>query len=181
FDVGEPQPHRYSTRVRSASGSCRAIPGDVQPEGVVSDLETIVTPPRGTLTPAQRTTTFTYYADNAALGPGRVQRITSPVTGATTNFAYDGKGRLRTVTESDGYALTTDYDDLDRPTRVTYPDGTYEETTYTRLDATDQRDRLGRWTHFFYDAPRRLVLTSDPMNRTIRQQWCVCGVLDKLI
>ena len=29
-----------------------------------SDLETIVTPPRGTLTPAQRTTTFSYYADN---------------------------------------------------------------------------------------------------------------------
>jgi len=34
-----------------------------------ADLETIVTPPRGTLTPAQRTTTFTYYADNAALEP----------------------------------------------------------------------------------------------------------------
>ena len=85
------------------------------------------------------------------------------------------------MTESDGYAVTTDYDDLDRPTRITYSDGTYEETTYTRLNATDQRDRLGRWTHFFYDAVRRLVLTSDPMNRTIRQQWCVCGVLDKLI
>src|SRR5207247_2268887 len=55
------------------------------------DLETIVTPPRGTLTPAQRTTTFTYYADNATLGPGRVQRITGPVTGATTKTENEAK------------------------------------------------------------------------------------------
>jgi len=91
------------------------------------DLETVITPPRGSLTQAERTTTFAYYADNAPLGPGRVQRITGPVGGATTDFAYDSYGRARTVTESDGYALTTDYDAFDRPTRVTYPDGTYEE------------------------------------------------------
>jgi YD repeat-containing protein len=124
---------------------------------------------------------LTYYSDNASLGPARLQRITGPVSGATTDFAYDGKGRLQTVTESDGYAVTAAYDDLDRPTSLTYPDGTFEQTVYTRLDATDQRDRLGRWSHFFYDAVRRLALTRDPLGNMITQQWCNCGVLDKLI
>jgi RHS repeat-associated protein len=145
------------------------------------DLETIVTPARGSLTQAERTTTFTYYADNAPLGPGRVQRITGPVSGATTDFAYDSYGRARTVTESDGYALTTDYDTFDRPTRVTYPDGTYEENVYDRLDLSRSHDRLGRWTYFFYDALRRLVLTRDTLGRSVTQEWCNCGALNKLI
>jgi len=143
--------------------------------------ETIVTAPRGGLTAAQRTTTMTYHSDTARTGPGRLQRITGPMSGATTDFAYDGYGRVYTLTESDGYALTTDYDNLDRPTRRTYPDGTYEETLYTHLDATDTRDRLGRWTHFLYDNQRRLLLMRDPLGRTVTQQWCSCGVLDKLI
>jgi YD repeat-containing protein len=145
------------------------------------DLETIITPPRGSLTQAERTTTFTYYADNAPSGPGRLQRITGPVSGATADFAYDGYGRQRTVTESDGYAVTTDYDTFDRPIQMTFPDGTYEQLTYKHLDLDKSRDRLGRWTHFFYDALRRLTLTRDPAGRTITQQWCNCGSLEKLI
>jgi RHS repeat-associated protein len=143
--------------------------------------ETVVTPARSGLSQAERTTTFTYYADNAPLGPGRLQRITGPITGATTDFAYDGFGRPRTVTESDGYTLTTDYDNLDRPTRLTYPDGTYEETVYNRLDPASRRDRLGRWTYFFYDSLRRLVVTRDPLGRVVTQDWCNCGALTKLI
>jgi YD repeat-containing protein len=72
--------------------------------------------------------------------------ITGPVTGATTSFTYDGYGRLRTTRDADSYPTTTDYDALDRPTRVTYPDSTYEETTYDRLDAVQRRDRRGRLT-----------------------------------
>jgi len=145
------------------------------------ELETVVTPPRGGLSEAQRTTTYQYYADNAAFGPGRLQRITGPVTGATTDFSYDGYGRLRTMTESDGYAVTTDYDTFDRPIQITFPDGTFEQRLYNRLDLSDSRDRLGRWTHFFYDAMRRPVLTRDPLGQTITQQWCNCGSLEKLI
>jgi len=55
--------------------------------------------------------------------------VTGPVSGSTTSYTYDAYGRVRTVT-SDGRTVTHDYDALDRPTRVSYPDGTYEETTY---------------------------------------------------
>ena len=44
------------------------------------------------------------------------------------------------MTDSDDYTVTTDYDTFDRPTRMTYPDGSYEETTYDRLDISTKRD-----------------------------------------
>jgi YD repeat-containing protein len=90
-----------------------------------------------------------------------------------------GAGRVRTVT-SDGVTLTTDYDALDRPTRVTYPDGTYEATTYDRLDVATTRDRLRRVTRYTHDALRRLVATRDPAGRLVQQRWAG-GALATLI
>jgi YD repeat-containing protein len=85
------------------------------------------------------------------------------------------------VTDAEGYAVTTDYDLFDRPVRVTYPDGSYEETTYDRLDVSTRRDRAGRITRYFYDPVRRLIATRDPLGRTIRQDWCTCGAMDALV
>ena len=85
--------------------------------------------------------------------------MSGPVPGATTTFTYDDYGRKRTSTDAAGLTLTYDYDALDRVTKVTYPDTTYEETVYNRLDAEKRRDRLGRWTQTFYDALRRPVAT----------------------
>jgi RHS repeat-associated protein len=136
---------------------------------------TVTTPPRAGIT-ENRTTTYSY--DTAT---GQLQSVTGPATGATTNYTYDGYGRIRTVTDADSYTVTTDYDVLDRPTRITYPDGTYEETVYNRLDPERRHDRLGRWSETFYDSLRRVVATRDPLGRTVNQQWCACGSLDKII
>ena len=38
-----------------------------------------------------------------------------------------------------------------------------------------------RWTNYFYDALRRLILTRDPLGNMVRQEWCSCGGLEKLI
>ena len=86
----------------------------------------------------------------------------------------------------EGYTVTTDYDaiggdaakTLDRVAKVTYPDGTFEQTTYDRLDAEWTRDRLGRWSRKFYDALQHVVATQDPFNRIISYDWCDCGSLD---
>lgn len=137
-------------------------------------LLTVTTPPRAGIT-ENRTTTYAYDTN------GYLQSVTGPAPGATTSYTYDGYGRARTVTDSDGYVVTTDYDALDRPTRDTYPDGTYEETVYNRLDAEGRRDRLGRWTQVFHDALRRVVAARDPMGRAYTLQWCNCGSLEKLV
>jgi YD repeat-containing protein len=137
-------------------------------------IETVTTPPRAGIT-EERTTTYTY-----APVTGNLAGVTGP-GGVSTNYTYDGYGRVRTTTDTDGYTLTYDYDALDRPTRTTYPDGTYDETQYDRLDAARGRDRLGRWSHTFHDALRRVTSTRDAQGRTTTQSWCTCGSLDKLV
>jgi len=135
---------------------------------------TVTTPPRSGVT-EERTTTYSYES-----GTDRLQNITGP-GGVTTSYTYDDYERLRTTKDNDSYTVTYDYDIFDRSTKTTYPDGTYEETQYERLDAARRRDRMGRWTHMFYDPLRRVAATRDPAGRTTTQVWCDCGSLDKLI
>ena len=145
---------------------------------------------------AGKTTTFTYNAAGQILtvtNPlterttyaydtyGYLITVTGPVSGATTTYAYDDYGHVDSVTDSDNYAVVTDYDALDRPTRITYPDTTHEDITYNKLDPVTVRDREGKITRTFYDALRRVVAIRDPLGRTITHQWCGCGSLDKLI
>jgi RHS repeat-associated protein len=137
-------------------------------------IQTVTTPPRAGIT-EERTTTYTY--DPVT---GDVASVTGP-GGVTITYTYDADGRLRTTADSENYTLTHDYDDLDRQTRVTYPDGTYEETIYDRLNPVRRRDRLSRWTHIFYDALQRVVSTRDPEGRMVRQDWCSCGDIERLI
>ncbi len=124
--------------------------------------------------PKSETTSFTY--DSL----GRLVAVVRPIAGASTTYTYDDYGRVRT-TANDNHVVTFDYDVFNRLTRVTYPDSSYEETVYDRLDAVRRRDRLGRWTYQTFDATRRLTATRDSAGRTIRQQWCVCGDLEAIV
>jgi YD repeat-containing protein len=85
------------------------------------------------------------------------------------------------VTQPDGYAVTTDYDGLNRMTRRTYPDASSETFTYDRLEVGQVTDRLGRITRYVYDRARRVTAIWDALGRTIRQEWCPCGALKALV
>jgi RHS repeat-associated protein len=104
-----------------------------------------------------------------------------PGTNDTSRFTYDAVGRLHTRTDVDGYTLTFQYDGLDRVTRVTYPDATYEEITYNRLDPEILRDRAGRETRLTHDSLGQLVAVEDPLGRITQYDWCGCGALDAII
>jgi RHS repeat-associated protein len=125
---------------------------------------------------AENRTTTWVYDDN-----GYLVASMGPLPGAAMRYTYDAFGRVRTSTDSDGYTLVHDYDALDRSTRTTFPDGTYQETVYNRLDPQGRRDRLGRWSHVLHDALRRVVSTRDPEGNTVNRQWCTCGSLDALV
>jgi RHS repeat-associated protein len=138
------------------------------------------------------TTTFTY-GDGAPGHPiGYLVSITSPPfnnASAVTAFSYDTANRVRTVTDSDGYAVVTDYDNLDRPIQVTYPDGTTEQFQYSQdfgqgqttiLDLTKSKDRRGLWTTRHYNAIRQMDSITDPLNRTAQFGWCSCGSLSAI-
>ena len=145
---------------------------------------------------AAQTTTLTYNAAGQVLTAtnalsetttnvydtaGYLTSITGALSGATTTLAYDGYRRPHTVTDSERYVVTTDYDGGGRVTRVTYPDATYDQIVYNRLDPGQQRDRLGRWTQRTFDAARRLTAVRDPLGRTVTYDWCGCGSLAALV
>jgi RHS repeat-associated protein len=114
---------------------------------------------------------------------GYLLSITGPLQtpSDTTNFTYDSFGRIRTMTDTSGYALSYSYDNLNRITNITHPDGTFEAFTYSNLDLVITRDRLGRQTTSTYDALRRRVAMQDPQGRVTQFQYCGCGSLAALI
>jgi RHS repeat-associated protein len=89
-----------------------------------------------------------------------------------------------TVTDSEGRALTYQYDNLDHTTKVTYPDATYEQFTYTTLDLTTARDRLGRNTTYAYNNNRWLTSVTSPVSsgvtRTTSYGYYRTGALNTL-
>ena len=106
--------------------------------------------------------------------------ITGALPGATTSLTYDGFGRVRTVTDSEGYTVTYDYNSLDQPTKVTYPDGTYQQLVYKNLDPVLSRNRLGRWSTATYNSLRQLTAFEDALGRITSFERCSCGALESI-
>jgi RHS repeat-associated protein len=134
---------------------------------------------------------------------GQVNTVTDPNSGLTT-YNYDTTGRLSNIVNADnvtvlkltydsadriqtrtdysaypsgsGYVLTYAYDNLDRVTTITYPDGTTDLYDYTfqsgplmgtpSLELRKHTDRLGRVTTYAYDADRRLTSVTEPLTST---------------
>ncbi|MEW6429058.1 MAG: RHS repeat-associated core domain-containing protein [Thermodesulfobacteriota bacterium] len=76
------------------------------------------------------------------------------------SFGYDPVGRVASHTDAAGVTLTYEYDDLDQITRVTYPDGRFEQFVYGTCCPgllSSITDRAGRTTTFLYDNMKRLI------------------------
>ena len=112
---------------------------------------------------------------------GFLTSITPPAPGTTVNFTPDSAGRIATSSDATNGTLAYDYDALNRLRHVRYPDGSYEEIIYNRLDVASTRDRDGRLTQYSYDAARRPTGILDPANHLVQLAWCQCGALSALI
>src|SRR5690606_34220870 len=66
---------------------------------------------------------------------GLPRRVTGNDPAQYVELAYgDGFDRVTSATQfPEGYTLRFEYDIWDRPTRVIYPDGTYEEQVWDKL------------------------------------------------
>jgi RHS repeat-associated protein len=142
---------------------------------------------------AKNETTTYAYGDGTTAPVGYLASITSPLfngSSAVTSFGYDSANRVHTVTTSpDNYTVTTDYDNIDRPTQITYPDLTAQQFQYTQdfgqgltniLDLTKSKDRRGNWTTRHYNSNRQMDSITDPLNRTTQFGWCSCGSLTSI-
>ncbi|HEY5793055.1 MAG TPA: cysteine peptidase family C39 domain-containing protein, partial [Chthoniobacterales bacterium] len=139
--------------------------------------------------PLNQVTTYTYGAGaNGSASPdGYLVSVDPPFPGTSDQitFTYDASGRVASRSQW-GYTLNYQYDALDRLTRTTYPDGTYELLTYGSitqpgaLDVVQERDRNGEITKYAWDANRHLTKVTDPLNRDTQYEWCLCGRMTKL-
>jgi len=127
--------------------------------------------------PLGETRTFSYNTDGYLLSIDG----TLPGTNDVASFTYDSCGRLSSKRDADGYILKYAYDDLDRPTRITYPDNTSVDYYYYKLDRNKSRDRQGRVLNYTHDALRRLSTTQDALKRTTTFQYCGCGAVSAVI
>jgi RHS repeat-associated protein len=126
--------------------------------------------------PKGETITYNYSTD------GYLINVDGPLPGISDRVTatYDFFGRVRTMTGLSGYTLTFDYDVMDRVTRITHPDATFEQFTYHRLDVTNATDRAGRQTLYEYDNMRQVKKQTDPLGRVTRFEWCRCGQIKSL-
>ncbi len=86
-----------------------------------------------------------------------------------------------TTTDADGLPIVTDYDELMRPVKTTYPDGSFSEILYDRLDPHILRDRNGNRTIQSYNLRRQLSEVRDAEGRVTTHEWCECGAMAALI
>jgi len=114
---------------------------------------------------------------------GYLTKIDGPLAGSQdiTTFTYDSYGRVASQTSSTGYTLAFTYDAMNRPLRTTYPDATYEQNIYDKLDVVLSRDRNGRWTQRAFDSLDQMSYEVDPLGRKTQYNWCSCGSLASLI
>jgi RHS repeat-associated protein len=144
--------------------------------------------------PRNETTTYGYGDGSSGHPSGYLTSITSPTfnsTSAVTTFDYDTANRVRTVTSNpDGYATVSDYDNLDRPVQIAYPDGSTRQFQYSQdfgsglktiLDLTASKDRDGRWTYRHYNGNRQMDSITDPLGQTTYYDWCSCGSLAGIV
>lgn len=84
---------------------------------------------------------------------GNLAWVRNP-SGGETRYTYDAQGvNLIAVRNARGFTRIYEYDANQRLTRITFPDGSYEERTYDCCAQTGLRDRNGHW--------RRLTRTPD--------------------
>lgn len=120
---------------------------------------------KGTTDLSGLTTIYTYYPDGHQW-EGQKWTEANDISGTIT-FTYDANNNVKSETRErtvNGEVVEETvsylYDNRDRLTKTTYPDGSYTETVYDLAGDTDkERDRLGNWTDYTYDAYGRLTHT----------------------
>ena len=119
-------------------------------------------------------TTFVYYPN------GYLKNIINANNKIVLTLTYYPNGNVKTHTDSEGHVKTYTYDNFDRLLKTIYPDGTFTQNTYDKLDLKAVKDRLGRITTYYYDANRNLSSVYDPNLNYVGYQYYRSGALMSL-
>ncbi|HEY5911514.1 MAG TPA: RHS repeat-associated core domain-containing protein [Verrucomicrobiae bacterium] len=112
-----------------------------------------------------------YYAS----GPSQGFLQTQIEIGIRTNsFSYTN-GNVWIHTNELGLVTTNLWDNLRRLLSVAFPDGTTISNTYSKLDLTGAKDRLGHWTWYGHNSLGQLTSITNVNGQITRYDYCGCG------
>lgn len=116
--------------------------------------------PKGSLSPAQYTTSFAYNPF------GDLTATTDPLS-HTSSRTYDANRNLASETDADGKVTTYTYDAADQRTVIRRPDGSTLRDDYLPDGALyGQYDGTGRATTYTYNVYGQVYSVTDPADRT---------------
>jgi RHS repeat-associated protein len=75
------------------------------------------------------------YAWNGTTTTPALDTTANPDGFITTSYLYNANSRLTQLTDDNGRVTIFDYDNLNRPKKITYPDGVYKEISHYTLDS----------------------------------------------
>jgi len=98
----------------------------------------------------------------------------SPVYYRTNTYTY-ANGLVNTHTDERGLTVTQTWDNLQRLTNISYPDGTSMAYTYSNLDLVQIKDRMGLYTKYGYNSIRQLTAITNANTNITYYGYCLCG------
>lgn len=98
----------------------------------------------------------------------------------TNSFAYGVNGMVTLQIDELGRRQTNIWDNLLR-LRSAADERGYISNSYSALSLFAQRDRLGQWKDFAYDAANRLIAEINELGQATYYGWCGCGSLEYII
>lgn len=102
--------------------------------------------------------------------------------GSVTEFAYDERGLLQSVTSPEGRITRYAYDVMGNLAQVTYPDGSQWAYTYDASNNLQSAlDPLGFETQYVYSPLNQLIREIDPMGNSIAYEYDARGNLQAII
>jgi RHS repeat-associated protein len=133
-------------------------PTSYHPDGRIASTTTY---PEGSAV----TSSYSYYPAGHATSPYALRQVTRGGD-LLAEYSYDNVGRVDTFLNASGVVFDYDYNDLNRLTRITYPDDgrsqTYAYEGCCPDLVTSITDRANRTTSYQYDKMRRLVQITNP-------------------
>jgi RHS repeat-associated protein len=145
---------------------------------------------------ANQTTTYTYdsagqlTSETNALGETTTYNrdpnsyllsVNGPHGESLAAYTYDPVGRVVSETDAGGETIGNTWDQLNRLTRIDYPDGTARVYAYDRLDLQSVTDRLSHTTAYGYDPGRNRISATDPIGKTTAFSYDGNGLLINML
>jgi RHS repeat-associated protein len=130
--------------------------------------------------PLGETTTFNYTSGYLTSIQGPDPSSLDLTTLGYANGSGSATNNVTSTTNGEGYELKYAYDNLDRVTQITYPNGNSDQYAYTTLDLTQTTDRMGHTTNYTYNGLDQKTSMTDANGDTTQYGWCSCGSLKSI-